>query len=157
MAASADECLAAGRRALQDHAWRDALARFREAASLGAGPEALEGLGVAAFYLGDESVVFDARERAYRLYLERGDRVSAARVAMALATDSVEFRGQPAVAWGWLSRARRLLEGQDLTPEHAWLLVWEAHLALMLENNAGRARAGAARSTSVADRAMRRT
>jgi hypothetical protein len=37
-------------------------------------PEALEGLGLAAWRLDDAAVTFDARERAYRLYRQDGDR-----------------------------------------------------------------------------------
>jgi hypothetical protein len=74
-------------------------------------PEAFEGLSWAAYCLDDEQLTFDSRERAYRLFRQRGDASSAARVAAWLATDSLDFRGEPAVANGWLERARRLLEG----------------------------------------------
>src|SRR5512145_555912 len=64
-------------------------------------------------------------ERAYRLYRERGDRPSAARMAIWLTSDYFDFRGEPAIADGWFQRARRLLEGLDPTPEHAWLTFME--------------------------------
>jgi DNA-binding CsgD family transcriptional regulator len=43
-----------------------------------------------------------------------------------LGTDSVDFRGQTAVARGWLARARRLLEGHTDSVEYGWLLMHEA-------------------------------
>lgn len=48
-------------------------------------PEALEGLGIAAWWLDLADLVFDSRERAYRLSQARGDRAHAARVAVWLA------------------------------------------------------------------------
>jgi 4-oxalocrotonate tautomerase family enzyme len=54
----------------------------------------------------------------------------ASRVAAALAWDSVLFGGRTAVAAGWLERAARLLEGEPVCPEQAWLAVREAEVAL---------------------------
>ncbi|HEX2127126.1 MAG TPA: LuxR C-terminal-related transcriptional regulator, partial [Thermoleophilaceae bacterium] len=45
-------------------------------------------------------------------------------------TDHVDFRGEPAVAKGWLGRARRLLEDLEPGPEHGWLWVHEAEKLL---------------------------
>ena len=72
-------------------------------------PEAHEGLSWAAWWLDDADVVFAARDRAYRLYKQRGDRPAAARMATWLACDELDFHGAFAVASGWLGRARRLL------------------------------------------------
>ena len=88
----------------------------------------LEGLGTAAWWLDLADLVFDSRERAYRLYLARGERAAAARVAVWLAWDSWAFRGENAVANGWLQRARRLLEDHPPCPERAWLEVREGSL-----------------------------
>ncbi len=94
-------------------------------------PEALEGLGLAAWWLDHADVVFDSRERAYRAYRTRDDRVGAARIATWIAWDSVAFRGEEGVANGWLQRARRLLEGQPDCPEHAFLACRAAVFALL--------------------------
>ena len=56
-------------------------------------PEALEGIGTAAWWLDDADETVDSRERAYRLYRARDDALGAARVACALAWDSVLFGG----------------------------------------------------------------
>ncbi|HXF52448.1 MAG TPA: LuxR C-terminal-related transcriptional regulator [Dehalococcoidia bacterium] len=144
------DALAAGRDALRRRDWAAALDHFARAAALEETPEALEGLAEAAWYLGDESQVFDGRERAYRLYLQRGDRQAAARVAVNLANDCIDFRGQPAVASGWMERARRLLEGLDPSPEQVWLATWDAHQRLMLANDAAAARARAREALRIA-------
>jgi LuxR family transcriptional regulator, maltose regulon positive regulatory protein len=62
-------------------------------------------------------------------------------VAAWLAADHLEFRGEPAVANGWLQRARRLLEGQPTGPDHGWLAVHEASL-ILLEDPRAAARLG---------------
>ena len=117
----------AGWEALARGAWEEALLLF---AAQGDEPEACEGVGVAQWWLDDAEATIRARERAYRLYRERGDAVAAARVASALAWDAVLFGGRTAVARGWLGRSRRLLDGQPLCVEHAWLAVREAEVAL---------------------------
>ena len=121
------EAVAAGREALARAAWDEALALLHAA---GDDPEALEVAGVAHWWLDHADETIGSRERAYRLYRERGDRLGAARVACALAWDSILFDARPAVGRGWLDRAARLLEQEPLAMEHAWLAVREAELAL---------------------------
>jgi LuxR family maltose regulon positive regulatory protein len=94
-------------------------------------PEALEGLGIAAWWLDLADVVFDVRERAYRLYRERDDSLGAARVAVWLAWDTAAFRGERAIARGWLQRAHRLLDGRPESVEHAWLALRSGVFALL--------------------------
>lgn len=96
---------------------------FEAAAREAATAEALEGLSWAAWWLNDPEATFAARERAYTLYRAAEDRRGAARMATWLGTDHVDFRGELAVAQGWLARARRLLEGLEPGPEHGWLWV----------------------------------
>ena len=62
------ECLA-GHEALARGAWPEAREAFATALRARETPEALEGLGLAAWWLDLADVVFDARERAYRLFL----------------------------------------------------------------------------------------
>ena len=59
----------------------------------------------------------------------RGEDVAAARMAVALGNDFLDFRGDAAVANGWFKRARRLLEPLPPSAVHARLSVWEARLA----------------------------
>jgi DNA-binding CsgD family transcriptional regulator len=44
--------------------------------------------------------------------------------------DNLAFRGETAVASGWLERARRLLAGHKTAPEYGWLLIREGQVAL---------------------------
>jgi hypothetical protein len=117
--------------ALARGAWDEARRAFEQALATRESPEALEGLGLAGWWLDLADVVFDAREKAYRLYRDRDDRVGAARIAVWLAWDTWAFRGEFAVASGWLLRARRLLECLGDVPERAWLELREGALALL--------------------------
>lgn len=129
----------AGDGALGRGAWDEARAAFQLALGTRESPEALEGLGLAGWWLDLADVVFDSRERAYRLYGDRGDRRAAARLAVWLAWDTWAFRGEHAVASGWLQRARTLLDGAGDVPERAWLELREGALALLDDGDPDRA------------------
>jgi DNA-binding CsgD family transcriptional regulator len=140
------DALAAGEAALGRGAWEEARAAFERAVAAEAGPDALEGLATAAWFLDEAPLVFDARERAYAGYQEAGRAIDAARVAIALAWDYRVFRGEAAVGDGWLARARRLLEGREPTRERGWLLLREASFALPGEAALARERCAEARA-----------
>ncbi len=91
--------------------------------------EALEGLAEAAWWLEDASTVLDARQRAYRLFRQRGDDRGAGRVATELGFDHAVFRLELAVANGWFQRAHRLLDGLGPVAEQVWLGLREAELS----------------------------
>lgn len=129
-----EDC-SAGDLALARGAWADARSAYQTALDVAESPEALEGLGTAAWWLDLADLVFDSRERAYRLFLERGDQVSASRVAVWIAWDCWAFRGESAVANGWLQRARRLLDDQPDCVERAWLESREGALLLFEEGD----------------------
>jgi DNA-binding NarL/FixJ family response regulator len=139
--------LAEGRAALGRGDWEAARTAYERAAAEAETPEALEGLGLAAWWLDDAATTFEARERAYRLYAEAGDRCGAARVAAAIAWDYQAFRGEPAVAQGWLQRARRQLEGLEPTPELGWVALREGSIAL--QRDTGEARQLAAEGAAI--------
>lgn len=121
--------LAPGWAALRDGRWAAARTAFVTALETEETPEAYDGLSWAAWWLDDAETVFDARERAFRLYRERGAPASAARMATWLAADQLEFRGAFAVANGWLRRARRLLDPLEAGPDHGWLAFHEGYIA----------------------------
>jgi LuxR family transcriptional regulator, maltose regulon positive regulatory protein len=127
--------LHAGNEALARGAWDEARACFETALHTAETAEALEGLGMAAWWRDDAGVTFHARERAYHRYREGGDRQGAARVATCLGYDYYSFRGEYAIANGWFQRAHRLLEGLDPVPEHAILAIYEGALALALRGD----------------------
>jgi tetratricopeptide (TPR) repeat protein len=141
--------LVAGWAQLADGEWGAARSSFEAALALEEAPEALEGLGWVGHVLDDDRLTFDARERAYRLYRERGDRGSAARVAAWHAFDCLAFRGEPAVASGWLQRAHSLLDDLEPGPNHGWLAFHEGHIAVSLEEDTETARRLAARAVEV--------
>lgn len=146
------ECIA-GYEALDRGAWDEARVAFEAALQVRETPEALEGLGLASWRLDLAEGVFDARERAYRAYLSRGDRVAAARVAVWLGWDCWAFRGENAVAKGWLHRARRLLEGAPECSERAWLELREGAFCLFEDADPKRAQALATEGVRVAQAA----
>jgi DNA-binding CsgD family transcriptional regulator len=117
-----------------------ARAGFEEALREGESAEAYEGLSWVAWSLNEAELVFRAREEAFRLYRQAGDNLGAARMAMWLGGDYVDFRGELSIASGWRQRARRLLEGEPTAPEHGWLALIEGDFALCIEENAPIAR-----------------
>ena len=133
---STHDTMKQGQDALSRSDWTAARSAFESA--LAAEPEnavAMEGAATAAWWQHDEVAVFSSREAAYRLYLSRGDLQGAARTAVWLALDSLEFRGQSAVSNGWLQRAKRHLDGLGPVPEKCWLDINEGHIALMVRND----------------------
>jgi DNA-binding CsgD family transcriptional regulator len=142
------DSLQAGRAALDRTAWQEARDHFHAALARQETPEALEGLGAAAWWLGDATTVFSARERAYRLYRQRRDNRGAARVATALAMDHYTFRGESVVAGGWVRRAEGLLEGETCR-ERGWLLIIKAHLTPAMDHDPAAARRLAAEARTL--------
>lgn len=141
--------LSAGRDALSRGEWEDARACFEAALERGESPEAIEALAMAAWWLDDAHVTIESRERAHRLYREQGEVAAAARMAIWLAWDYLSFRGEPAVANGWLQRAHRLLHGCAPVPEHGWLAIRQGELAFVLENDVAATRRLAKRARAV--------
>jgi ATP/maltotriose-dependent transcriptional regulator MalT len=130
----------AGHEALARGAWADARAHFAAALAHAETPEALEGFGMAAWWLTDSDAYFPARERAYRLYEERGDRRGAGRTAIWLGLDAFLYRGEHAICTGWFRRAHRLLDDLDPGPEQPMLAIWEGYVALMVRHDTACAR-----------------
>ena len=139
----------AGLEALGQGAWEEARSAFEGALQADESPEALEGLGMAAWWLEDDEAAIDARERAYRLYKRQDDRRGAARVvATGLALDYY-FRGEHAVVNGWVRRAHGLLKGLEQCPELGWLSIVESHMALRADHNPAAAQQFSARAVAL--------
>lgn len=112
----------------------------REAAGHGDWPEAyelfvradarrsLEGPDLAlfagcAYAAGHVDATIDAWERVHAAGLRAGDSIAAAGAAVRVALHLLFDTALLAPIRGWAKRAERLLEGQDVTPVHAWLAV----------------------------------
>ena len=141
--------LDAGRTALAGGDWPAAHLAFEACLRVDENPEALEGLGLAAWWLDLADVVFDVRERAYRIYRERDDSLGAARMAVWLAWDTAAFRGEQAIANGWLQQARRILEGHPDAIEHAWLALRSGVFALLDDGDPDAAESFAAEAVRI--------
>ena len=87
--------LVAGREALSRGEWDEARAQFEHAVEQDGTAEAVEALAMAAWWLDDARVTIESREQAYRLYRERGDGASAARMAMSIPTPSSGMNRSP--------------------------------------------------------------
>jgi LuxR family maltose regulon positive regulatory protein len=105
---------------------------------------------MACWWLEDYAACIESRERAYQLFRARDDAPAAARVAVWLSSDYADFRGEAAVANGWLRRAERLLEGLEPTPEHALFAYMSAHYALMAQRDPVNARRLSGRAAEIA-------
>jgi hypothetical protein len=139
-----------GRAAILKGDWKGAAQSARRSLAHAETAEGHELLGLASWWLSDAETLFNSRERAYRLYLDRGEVRRAARTATWLDWDCRAFRGEPAVANGWLRRARRLLEGDHDCAEYGWLLLREADARLSRDTPA--AATGAAEAAALGRR-----
>jgi len=126
---TAEPVVERARAALADCDWVTAYALLTEAgAAESADADTLELLAEAAWWVSRIDDCIAARERAYALYDDAGDRRGAARQAVRL-FENHNFKARPAAAGGWLGRARRLLASEPECVEQGCLLVREAEAA----------------------------
>jgi ATP/maltotriose-dependent transcriptional regulator MalT len=128
-----EDLVAAGNAALARSDWEEARRCFESALTREESVAAWEGLSWATSWLGDTDASLAAREQAFRAYRASGDVGGAGRMAGWLANDALHFRGDEAVAAGWLERGRSLLEGRPPSADHGWLLVIEGYYALEVD------------------------
>jgi ATP/maltotriose-dependent transcriptional regulator MalT len=145
-----DDWVAAGDAELARGAWAEARVQFEAAVAAGEVPEAWEGLSRAAWWQGDEQATLAARERAYRAYRNAGDGRGAARMAMWLASDHLDFRGDDAIASAWLRRGRALVGDHEQCAERGYITVLEADIALLAKSDPESAERGAREALSIA-------
>jgi ATP/maltotriose-dependent transcriptional regulator MalT len=122
--------VARGRDALARGAWDEAyecLAAADRSVVLVTGD--LERLGEAAVWSDHHAESIDARQRAHERYLVDGDRVAAARVAIALVPNHLA-RLNLAAASGWFNKAKRLLQDQPESVAHGELAAMTALIQL---------------------------
>jgi ATP/maltotriose-dependent transcriptional regulator MalT len=128
-----EDPIGAGNAALVISAWDDAKQYFESALAHEESVEALEGLAWATSWLGDTDASLAAREQAFRRHRAAGNIGGAVRMAGWLANDALHFRGDHAVAAGWLERGRSFVADLPPSADYGWLLVIEAYYALEVE------------------------
>lgn len=116
-----DERIEFARGALKHHKWQeayDALSQADEQGGLvGAG---LELLAWASYWTGHPEKTIEALERAYRAYLDEGNRPAAAMMAFRMA-EQHGMRMAFSQAQGWAARAERLAKEDPEWPVQGWL------------------------------------
>jgi DNA-binding CsgD family transcriptional regulator len=148
---TAADTLHRGRESFLRQAWADAYAQLSAADhEKPLEVEDLEQLAVAAYLIGRDSDSADVWSRVHQECLRVGDGARAARCAFWLAF-SFLTRGELAQGNGWLSRARRLLEGHPDCVEQGYLLVPLA-LQSMAEGDAAAACATFSQAADIGDR-----
>ncbi len=106
----------AGRDAVRRRAWEDAYQLLSNVDGTLAADD-LRALAEAAFWSGRHPEALAARERAYKAYLDEGNRPQAADVALQLALDYFP-KGNLPLFGGWLAKGERLLEDEPESLEH---------------------------------------
>ena len=116
------DTLEEARKALDRHAWADALTLLRQAdAAKTLDAEGLEMLADAAWWMAEPDESLAARERAHVAFAAAGKTRRAAAVALRLGQDNGNKRAF-AAAGAWLERAGKLLEGDEDCVEYGYLL-----------------------------------
>lgn len=120
----AAEAVRLGRQGYARRAWADAYAALRLAGEEGPlSGDDCERLSIAAYMSGHQDEYLAVLERAFHAHLVSGAKRKALRRAFWLHLGMV-MRGEPAHASGWLSRAERLLEGEEADcAERGYLLL----------------------------------
>jgi len=146
------EHLEPARAAFARTAWREAYDGLSAADAAGElEAEDLERLAEASWWLSNGTASLRARDRAYRRYLQRGERRAAAWVALALAEDHFH-RLARSVGQGWLRRAERHLKDLPDAPERGWLYRLKFVVALEAERKPDEAMEYADRALEIARR-----
>ncbi|HET7050515.1 MAG TPA: response regulator transcription factor [Solirubrobacteraceae bacterium] len=108
--------------------WEQAFAALSELDAVEPlGPDDLEALGEAAWWIGRVPECIAARERSVAGYVADARPRQAALVALRLFY-TFSVRGDGSIASGWLQRARRLLESEPEGVEHGQLWLAEARV-----------------------------
>lgn len=124
--------LAEGWDALEGAQWDAARVAFEAALDAEETPDALDGLGLAIWFLGDVKQGIAARERAFDGYVLQRNCDDAARIAVWVSHQHL-IGGRASAARGWLSRAERAVEGAGRCVGQGWVAVERARHAESVE------------------------
>jgi DNA-binding CsgD family transcriptional regulator len=135
----AAEALAAGRRALAAGAWDEARAAYVQVLREQDDPEALDGAGLAAWFLGEIEDSLELRQRAFAAYAAAGQCDVAAQVGVWISHQYL-VAGRASLANGWLERAERALDGRRDCAGHGWVVMERARRSSVVAETAEGAR-----------------
>jgi class 3 adenylate cyclase len=127
---SVQDPLAAGRRAADAADWPEAYARLSEAGAAQGElePADLVRFAKSAWWTGKHEESVEAHERAYAGFLQAGDPVRAAFMALTLRRE-YSAKLKSSVAMGWLKRAEGLLAEHPDSSAHVYLAIAHGELA----------------------------
>lgn len=103
------------------------------------------------WWMGDVSRSMALAEDNFHRLVSGGGHRLAAMAALTLALQW-SVRGELIVAFAWLNRARRLLDGLDEGPEHGYLLYLDGYVALEIDNSPDSTRLAVKQLSSMARR-----
>lgn len=129
----------AGHHALEQARWGAARESFVGVLDVGESAQALEGLGLALWFLGEVKEGISARECAFELYADAGRGDDAARTAVWVSHQHF-VGGRVSAARGWLARAERVLKDVGDCAGHGWVAVERARHATSVEEQIAHAR-----------------
>jgi uncharacterized protein HemY len=95
-----NELLNKGRQSLSIGEWEKARDFLVDALKQEEAPEVYEELGWACWWLNDAAGVFENRTKSFNLFLQKDNKLGAARNACWIGVDYIDFKGEFAVASG---------------------------------------------------------
>ena len=121
--------LNAAREALEEHRWSAAFELLSTAdAKSPLEPEQLRALAQAAWFTARADLAVELKERAFKGYLDRCDRVHAAAVALDVSYE-YSMKRMGAIAGAWFARGERLLENEPESFAHGYLALARSQAA----------------------------
>jgi class 3 adenylate cyclase len=123
--------LRAAHDALEGHRWREAFDLLSNAEREGSlEPEDLQALANAAWFTAQPDLAIEAKERAFKAYLDREDRSRAAALAFDIAQE-YGSKQKLSIASAWMSRGERLLQGEPESAAHGYMALSQSWGARM--------------------------
>src|SRR6516165_941536 len=122
MQADSASSLAEGRRALAAGEWENARTAFADVLLDAEQPEALDGLALASWFLGEIEEGLRLRQRAFAAYAAASECDVAARVGVWISHQYL-MAGRASLANGWLERADRALGGRRDGAGNGWVVM----------------------------------
>ncbi|MDP9188790.1 MAG: hypothetical protein M3O25_06030, partial [Actinomycetota bacterium] len=127
--ADTEALLVRAQHAIEAGQWSKAKETFEALLEPEESGEALFGLGVALWWLGETEASLRHHERAYAAFRRRPDPEQALLAAFWLCLAYRMSLGNEAASQGWLGRAASLVEEFELGPLNGWVLVARAYVA----------------------------